>query len=409
MSIGKKILFGLGIFIGIILLLILCFFVYLKLNSGDIKKIDDSVLNPSSQILSKEDNAYYDLKRASDSLVLPQDKSQVTTDLANGTSWDDTLANQVVDSNATALAAFNQASWKKGYQDPVVQADLKTWNADTTLTSIADIRKIAQISAIKSQILFRQGKEKEAFDNTLNIIYFGQVFENSPRETLIGYLVSIAIKGIGITNMQAMVPMSHLASGDLKNYVIKIDKFKDNKAGLQEAFRMEYVSLNNTKEQMIDQRGEGDQQAQALKLPLSSTLLKSSFYYKPNQTQKLYVEQYQNFVSNAAKKCDEIIPRPKRANTDFMSVIFAENVVGKILIDTLESSLSGVFSKRCQEEFSVIKTQISLASQAYKNDNGAYPTSLNLLSPNYLNTVDKQYDGQNLLYDAKTGTASLAQ
>jgi hypothetical protein len=77
MSTGKKILSGVGIFIGLIVLLVVGFLSYLKLNSGDIEKIDDSALYPSSQILSKEENAYYDLQQASDSLVLSQDNDQV--------------------------------------------------------------------------------------------------------------------------------------------------------------------------------------------------------------------------------------------------------------------------------------------------------------------------------------------
>jgi hypothetical protein len=91
------------------------------------------------------------------------------------------------------------------------------------------------------------------------------------------------------------------------------------------------------------------------------------------------------------------------------SVLFTENAVGKILADVSGGSLDGVFRKRCQEEFSIIKAQVSLASQAYKNDTGTYPATLNLLSPNYLSTVDTQHDGQVILYDANTGTVSIAQ
>ncbi len=408
MSIGKKVLFGLGILFGLFVVLVIVFLLYLRLHSEDIEKVDNSILSPSSQILPKADNAYYDLKQSSDSLKLPQEKSQIIADMAKGVNWNDALANEILKNNTVALAAFDRASWKKGYQDPTVQGDLRTYRADTMSTSsiLSDARKAAQISAIKSWVLFKQGKEKEALDNTLNIIYLGQLFESSPRANIIDYFVGMAIKGIGITSMQVMIPMSHLLSGDLKLYIGKLNAFKNNTAGLQEAFRMEYTMINNTKEQMID--SAGGQGAQELQVPFGETLLKSSFYYKPNQTRKLYVEQYQNFVDNAAKQCSEIVPRPKRITVN-LSIIFVENAVGKILTDVSESSLSGVFDKRCQEEFSVLQTQIVLASQAYKNDNGAYSASLGLLSPNYLDTVDKQYEGKDIMYDAKTGVVSLAQ
>ena len=49
--------------------------------------------------------------------------------------------------------------------------------------------------------------------------------------------------------MQTMIIDAHLQANDLKDYALKIEKFKENGAGLQEAFRMEYAMFNNTKEQ----------------------------------------------------------------------------------------------------------------------------------------------------------------
>ena len=70
MSIGKKILVGLAVIAGLIGILFTGFRIFLALNSGDIAKPDDSVLRPSSVIVPKEDNAFYDLKQAADRALL---------------------------------------------------------------------------------------------------------------------------------------------------------------------------------------------------------------------------------------------------------------------------------------------------------------------------------------------------
>lgn len=406
---GKKILRGLGILALAIILLGVVFVIYIKFNSKDIAKPDDSDLYPSSQILSKEDNAFYDFKKASDSIVLADNQDQTITDLASNKNWDSSLANKIVNDNAVALVAFNLGSWKKGYQDLALQIDLNEYNANTVTTSLAGVRKLAKISVIKSRLLFEQGKEKEAFSNTLSVIYAGQIFENSIGGNLINYLVGISIKGIGINSLQSMISNSHLTSGELKDYVEKIEKFKNNRTGLQETFKMEYLMIKNTKEQMIDPYISSGQKSEFLPPVVadSKVLLKSAFYYKPNKTQKLFVERYKAFVGNAMKNCNEIIPSsPKEEEISVVKALVTENAVGKILDSIIGVSLEGVNSKRCEEEFSVIKAQISLASQAYKIDNGKYPNSLSQLYPKYLSQDYKQFNGKDIIYNAETGEVS---
>lgn len=418
MNLKKKIFISLGVLVSAIALVVAGFLVYLKLHSADISKIDDSMLNPSSQILSDEDNSYYEIKLASEKLVLSEDNQKAIHNLSQNTEWDDVLAQQIVESNAVALTLFNKGSWKKGYQDPVVQTDPKTWNTEMISSDRSKIRSIAELSLIKSWILFKQGKEREAFDNTLNAVYFGQALENSPRTDLLNFLIGMSIKGPGMKSLQSMIPQSHLTSDELKDYLKKMDTFKDNRAGLQEAFRMNYITDNRTKEAMIDPQvtgKDGKFSAELLRaahggMPLfNKNLMRSGFYYKPNQTQKLYVEQYQDFVNNAARQCGEVVPRAKRANAGIVNFIFTENVIGKTLTDSIEFSFNGIFDTRCQEEFSVVQTQIMMAVQAYKKDNGMYLTSLDLLSPNYMNPIENQYGGRAVFYDAVAGTVSLSQ
>ena len=407
---GKKILWGLGIFALVIISIVIIFLIYAKINSGDIAKPDDSNLYPSSQILSKEDNAFDDFKKASDGVVFSNDQSQSIADLANNKNWDNSLAKQIVKDNSAALVALKQGSLKKGYQDPILQNDLNKFNSETVLSPLSNVRKLAQISVIESRLFFEQGKKREAFDNTLKTIQLGQMLEDSPRGNLLSYLVGMSIKEVAITNLQSMISNNNLTVGELRDYTSKIEKFKNNRTGLQESFKMEYVMIKNSKEQTIDPCISSGQASEFLPPVVadSKVLLKSTFYYKPNKTHKLFIERYKKFVDNAIKNCNEIISSsPKEEEISVVKALFTENAVGKILDSIIGVSIEGVNMKRCEEEFSVIKTQISLASQAYKIDNGNYPNSLSQLYPNYLNQVYEQFNGEDIIYDAKTGEASI--
>jgi len=95
-------------------------------------------------------------------------------------------------------------------------------------------------------------------------------------------------------------------------------------------------------------------------------------------------------VNNAEKNyCNEkqspevesLIPTSK------IKMIFTENLMGKILFETMAVDLEGVRSRKCLGDFSIDGTRILLALKAYYIGAGDIPNKLNELIPDYVSEI----------------------
>ncbi|EKD59011.1 MAG: hypothetical protein ACD_56C00008G0002 [uncultured bacterium] len=416
----KITLWILGSLLSLAILIVLFFLIYININKGDIEKIDDLTLAPSSKIVSKENNAFYDFKQAMDNVYWPAGKGEIIIKMAEGSDWDNNLAVELVEKNKIALDFINSGIQKEDFQYPELQGDLRTsLKADTILPNLSKLRDITKIQIIQSRLLMKDGSENEAFNVAFNVLDFGNKIQSENRTTTISYLIGLSIKSMGITNIQRMIPVSHLSANDLKILQDRVDKHKENKKSMQEMVKMEYMTTNNSKEQMIDpyfRKGQGVQLAQSVELsgllgnplPINKGLLNFSFYYKPNKTQKLFVDHFEKLAGDSMKNCSEIAPL-ENVKMSKNTLIFTENAVGKMFSGIIAVSLDGLNKKRCQEDFSLYATQLMFASQAYKLEKGAYPETMNQLNPQYMPNVLTDFDAKQVIYNAQSGTISIAQ
>jgi len=141
--------------------------------------------------------------------------------------------------------------------------------------------------------------------------------------------------------------------------------------------------------------------------PADGIMAKFPYYYKPNETQKLFVDYFEKLVSAGGENCDKIMSRERFELS--IGVIFTENALGKIMADTMLTSLDGLKNKRCQEDFDLYATRFMFATQAYKLANGIYPKTSTELVPQYFEEVPMRFNGKQLKYNSQTGTVSLAQ
>ena len=133
----------------------------------------------------------------------------------------------------------------------------------------------------------------------------------------------------------------------------------------------------------------------------TKTATKLNYLYKPNQTQRIFAEYYRNFVNNANKDCDEVrlVEIKSLAPRSKIKMLFTENIVGKILHDIVAVSFSGLFDKKCLEDFSVTGAQSLIAIKAYQTETGKIPSSLGELVPKYFSEVPRDpFDGKSIKY-----------
>ena len=159
------------------------------------KAFNDSDLIPARVEVPVESNAFWTLLKATNELYWPQKLEHKLDDLSDNTNWDNSLAADVLEKNHNCLDLFDEAMRQPFFLVPEPKTFDEAW------PYLADWKAVSRVEAIQAIALFRKKKEKEAFDSDFKIIEFGQRAENSGGP-IIHYLVGVAIKSIGLRNIQ---------------------------------------------------------------------------------------------------------------------------------------------------------------------------------------------------------------
>jgi hypothetical protein len=359
-----------------------------------------------SQYEKEEVYKYWPDLKESKKIYWPAEKEDLIKNIIFQKEWDEKFVKELLEENKEILDSFEKAVKSPYFQEPMTQ-DPKTIHAGTLLLPIGNLREIANLNLIEGIYLFKQGKEEMAFNEVIKTIKFGQMIEDAPRPTLIGYLVGIRIKETALESLREMISSTSLPFEKLKEYIIELNEFKLNERGLKNVLKMEYIFNANTKAK-IDAAIAGKTSKEELReLGLEETsflerrIRRFSFYYKPNKTLRMFADSFRNLISNVNRNCKEIKLSEIRplAPSSKIKMLFTENIIGKILHDLGATSYSGLFSRKCKEDFSVIGTQILLALKAYQNKIGNLPTSLSELIPEYFSEIPKDpFDGETIRY-----------
>lgn len=407
---NKKIKYVIPGILGILIVGLLISISFFNIFWGrDIPPIDDNDLWLSKIEIPKEENAFYPLAQVSEKIYLPKEKSELFTKMVRGEKWDSEFAEELIKNNAETFDNFEKVIKSPYFQIPTLQ-DPKTLWTGTSMISLRRLREIAYLNSIKAAYIFRQGEEKEAFDQTIKIIKMGQMLEDSPRPALIGYLVGMAIKEVGLERLRLILPRATLPPKILRDYINKLDKFKLNEKGLVNVFKMGYIEFSNTKAKIdagLAGKVSKKEMGQLEEIPFQekAAMTRLTYLYKPNQTQRMFAEYYRNSVNNADKSyyCEMEFPeiRPL-APSSRIKWIFTENIVGKIFHDIFAVTFSSVFEKKCLEDFSVSGTQLLIAMKAYQIDNSELPNSLDGLVPKYISEIPLDpFDGNPIRFSAE--------
>jgi hypothetical protein len=280
--------------------------------------------------------------------------------------------------------ALKRATKRPYFQNPTTQ-NPKNVSAETPMIFIINLRTITRLSLIKSAYLFEQGKEKEAFEQTIKMIKLGQMLQDN-QDFMMSYLIDMGIKFMGLEKIRTMISKTNLSSEILKEYIIQLEQFKLNERGLENALKMEHISMINTKERAID-----------------IYVKRPSFFYKPNQGHRIFAEHYRGFINNVDKDCYEMrLPEFKLLTLLYSEIkmLLTENIIAKILHDIILVTKDDIFKKKCEEDFSIIGTQLLLAIRAYQVETGEIPISLDKLVPKYISKIPRDpFDGEPVRFD----------
>ncbi len=391
----KKVLWIMGAVLAILVIFVWQYPRIMGMLTSDIGPIDDSDL--ALQIVSVPDaeNSYFDLVKIP-KLVGDIDILNKHTD---GTIWNDQFVAQVLAQNADILTTFDEAAKKSKYQDPV-SADPAKISPDNILPPLNSIRTAATLSAVKARVLAREGKGEEALAEAFKSVKIGQQMEGS-QGSLIGYLVAMAMKNIGLKTAQSIISTTNIPPQILNHYASQLSSFQSDKDGFKKTIRAEYIILKSLvdlvsspggRELIIKANDDGLGVGEGIKY------LNNNFYIRPNKTKELFSDITRFRETQIEKPCS-ILEKEGKEEFSLIKSYFTENAIGKNLANVVKSSLSSVPVKLCQENFNVAGTYLLFAMRLYQLENGSLPPSLDALVPKYAAVLPADpYTGQAFRY-----------
>jgi len=354
-------------------------------------------------LISEKENSYYDLIKLKDVIYTPE-KVDIN-DYPNSYKWDDVIVKEIIEKNNKAFIYLNNAFEKKYFQDPSF-SDLKNISYNTAvLAPLNPWREIVKLNYIKSLYLQKIGKDNDALKEAFNVIKLGDKIENSRCE-LVECLVGNAIKKTGFELLINLISKIKLSPFYLKSYIKELNSFSNNREGHINSLKIEYLLranvVNNLKELSFNYKYDADESyIKYLLLNLSiPKRVKNNYYFKPNKTKKILIEQYKTEIEKILLPCKNIyLENENKFIRNIYLALLTENAIGKIIIDSGSLSYNSIHNKICNIELlgSIAKT--ILAIKAYELNTGYIPENLNELIPKYLDSIPiDPYSGNIIKY-----------
>lgn len=346
---------------------------------------DDTHLWLSKIEISRQNNAFYYFQQMKREINIPEGKHDLFMDIFEGEKWDENFVRELLKYNEKAFYYFEKGIQLPYFQDPAHQ-NPRIVNLETPLSPIGFLVNFNRIQSIKTIYYLREGKEKQAFEQSINMIRMGQLLQSSPRSLILMHTASSVVKGTGLRVLGKIIQEDELSPEMLKEYIVYLERFKLNEQGLRNTFKMEYITKVNTMDKYFN--------------------IKSNFLFKPNKSRKWHTQYYTAAVNNVDKVCKKIIELPMPDilldGPSLMQLYLEENLIGRMFRDMVVVTLDHFFSQKCEEDFSIKATQLLMAIRAYQIKNDRIPASLEELVPRFISEIPKDsFDGQPIRFSAE--------
>ena len=349
--------------------------------------VHDQELQLTRASIPQGSNAFDVLLEATNHLWWPKNLDREISDLAKNTNWDDALASTVLASNREALAGWDAAANLPDLQVPEIST------AEDLLPYLHDWKELAQLAGVRENFLLHQGRDKEAFDLMASHVQLGSRMEDG-HGVLIVYLVGMAVKNMGLLEMQHTVGKTHLTPDQLKIYIQQLNpKPGEISDAFANAIKVEYQMQVNTMLALRDGkiRGEGFPRHWP-GWPLFSM----------SQTKALFASGALKLVKAAPHLYREANVVEMESRPGMLSIWLSGNPIGQVLYYMMMPALAVSLEKKSKDDVQVQSTRIILALRAYQLTHGHLPDNLNALVPEFLTQVPvDDFDGQPLRYSAE--------
>jgi hypothetical protein len=344
---------------------------------------NDADLRVIYEPVPDEENAHTYFTLAAEKVWWPEEQEErlPIAGLLKDDSWDQALADDVLERNVEALDLIERGLACTRYQRPEVTGP------ESALPQLAGLRKAARLMALHSKILFRQGKEAEAFDAALGIVKLGQM-EQAGHGGVMDYVTALAIKIIGRGQIARMLEATALDPEALASYIPRLRSLGGAEEGLAGVFKVEYrVDCG-----YVDMTYRGE-----------SSALRRWFYIKPNKTKRRFARHFRKLIADIPKHHADVEPlvvSEQLTTTQKIGAWLDGDLDGASMYAELMRVYDGrLHAVKCRENFSAAGIQVLVALKCYQLEHGELPDSLDALVPEYFDAVPlDDFDGRPMRY-----------
>lgn len=409
--------------LGIVLLLVVCYFgldIVGRLTTPD---FDDSDLLVKGVNIPRKDNGFFLLQEAIHASNVYGDKGAISDDfslfqiiggLFDGIIWNQKAVAKLLEEEKETLELFNQVPEKEKIQIPAF-ADIGNFK-DMPSYNLGPWRELSLFAALRTISLAKEGRVEEAVKQVVVIMKVGDKIVHSPITTMGQSLSGVTIKDLGATLLRYLSRNFSLSEQAYNLSLERIETSADSKQGFANAVRFQYTSTKELIENL-----ENDYSELYHYNPLLSIFIKNHYFYNPAKVRKLIAENIyrppvrfleEENCSNLGlleqqgeainQQAEQYRDRAFRKVGD--SRFFSKDSLSRDIFLITTFSFDGMVRRMCEVKMRLELSQLFLALDRYKEKKGNFPAKLSDLSPEFISKVPEDvFTDSGIIYNRQRG------
>ncbi|MFP4029569.1 MAG: HEAT repeat domain-containing protein [Candidatus Brocadiia bacterium] len=398
----KNILIGAGAATGV---LILASILYVFIGGRDAPAPDVADLKLDRPEVAPDENAFTVFGKAISARYWPaeHDEECVTDYLKDDCAFGKDFVRRTLERNAETFEHL-----REGVRREVCLAPLET-EPIPHYSYLGQWRDMARLLAVKARFSRNEGEYEEATEACVTLLRFGDMIKNHPN-TLIHYLVGIAVQAIGLDETRKLVDDAELNDKQLDKLFKTLADLSPAESGFVHAMKGEYrftaIQLDSAAEDpanIIEMAG-GQSLPRPVELALQNRWI-SSYVLHRNRTKAALAGVFRELIANS-ERCYAELTLKDAEKPDTQGIVnliklpLRPNPLGRMCVPLLASAFDRTLQEKLKLESELKATRLIVALHAYHRSEKHLPENLDALVPRYLDKIPTDpYDGELFRYD----------
>jgi hypothetical protein len=281
-----------------------------------------------------------------------------------------------------ALVELNRPALER-FEDAIVAPEFRAPIDEDGQPKFLASYPLCQLAVLDASVRMGRGDQEGAFQQTLRCLELGHRLQRTGD--MLFYQMGVVHKSNALASIVALSAASDREGLDV--LARRVREHGWERDAMEKTLRREYAFYAGFVEAF---QSDG-----WLALPVLG-----EYFFQPNRSRRALVEGFTEAMAALDVPCSVEPPEPPEAS--FWNFL-GPNAVGKVIPTLAVRSLPKFASTRCVEQMNTGVARIVLALRAYRADEGVLPESLDVLVPDYLETLSMDLDGEPFRYSPTDG------